>query len=80
MNEQTNITQTTATVPVLLTQAEAGRVIGKSEKWLERDRWVGPTISYCKLGRSVRYRVADLLEYIEGNVTQPNPVRKGAAR
>jgi hypothetical protein len=69
MNTQTNITNATATVPVLLTQAEAARVICKSEKWLERDRWVGPTIPYCKLGRSVRYRVADLLEYIEGNVT-----------
>jgi len=76
MNTQTNITQTTATVPVFLTQGEAARVINKSEKWLERDRWIGPTIPYCKLGRSVRYRVADLLEYIEGNVT---PVATDAA-
>ncbi|MEX1234397.1 MAG: helix-turn-helix domain-containing protein [Roseovarius sp.] len=68
MTTQTNITQTTATVPVLLTQAEAARVIGKSEKWMERDRWAGPTIPYCKLGRSVRYRVSDLLSYIETNV------------
>lgn len=68
MNEHTNIAQTTATVPVLLAQAEAARVICKSKKWLERDRWVGPTIPYCKLGRSVRYRVADLLNYIESNM------------
>lgn len=68
MNTQPEITTTTATVPVLLTQAEAARVIGKSEKWLERDRWAGPTVPYIKLGRSVRYRVADLLTYIESNV------------
>ena len=68
MNTQTEITTTTATVPVLLTQDEAARVINKSPKWLERDRWAGPTVPYVKLGRSVRYRVADLLAYIEGNV------------
>jgi len=68
MNTQTEFTTTTATVPVLLTQAEAARVIGKSEKWLERDRWAGPTVPYVKLGRSVRYRVADLLNFIESNV------------
>lgn len=68
MNNQTEITTTTATVPVLLTQDEAARVINKSPKWLERDRWAGPTVPYVKLGRSVRYRVADLLAYIEGNV------------
>ncbi len=49
MNTQTEITTTTATVPVLLTQAEAARVINKSEKWLERDRWAGPTVPYGHL-------------------------------
>ncbi|WP_412505333.1 helix-turn-helix domain-containing protein [Roseovarius sp. SYSU LYC5161] len=68
MNTQTEITTTTATVPVLLTQEEAARIINKSPKWLERDRWAGPTVPYVKLGRSVRYRIADLLAYIEGNV------------
>lgn len=72
MTTQTSSIQTTATVPVLLNQAEAARVIGKSEKWLERDRWAGPTVPYVKLGRTVRYRVADLLEYIETNVTPPS--------
>jgi hypothetical protein len=57
-------------VPVLLTQAEAARIICKSEKWFERDRWAGPTVPYVKLGRSVRYRAADLAAYIENN-TQP---------
>jgi hypothetical protein len=68
MKNQSETPTTTATVPVLLTQAEAARVVGKSEKWLERDRWVGPTVPCVKLGRSVRYRVADLLAYIESNV------------
>ncbi|MCA1775538.1 MAG: helix-turn-helix domain-containing protein [Loktanella sp.] len=68
MTIQTNFTETTATVPVLLTQRQASEITGQSEKWFERDRWVGPTIPYCKLGRAVRYRASDLLEYIEKNV------------
>lgn len=66
MDKSTN----SATVPVLLTQAEAARIINKSEKWFERDRWAGPTLPYVKLGRSVRYRAADIAAYIENN-TQP---------
>lgn len=61
------LAETTTTVPTLLTQAEAARLLGKSEKWFERDRWSGPTIPYAKLGRTVRYRAEDLLAYIEGN-------------
>lgn len=62
--------QTTAVVPVLWTQRETADYLGKSESWLERDRWAGPTIPYVKLGRSVRYRAADVVAYAEANVRE----------
>ncbi|PWG18063.1 helix-turn-helix domain-containing protein [Salibaculum griseiflavum] len=70
MDNTTEITPATQTVPVLVPQTEASRILSKSEKWLERDRWAGPTIPYVKMGRHVRYRVADLLAYIDAN-TKP---------
>ncbi|WP_413718925.1 helix-turn-helix domain-containing protein [Silicimonas sp. MF1-12-2] len=59
--------ETTVTVPHLLDEKEAGAIIGKSRKWMELDRRTGPTIPYVKMGRHVRYRVSDLLAYIESN-------------
>ena len=63
-------TTATATVPVLWTQREAADYLGISEKKLERDRWVGPTIPFVKIGRHVRYRAADVVAYLDRNVHQ----------
>ena len=68
MTMQTPIAETTVSVPVLWTQRQAAEYLGKSEKWLERDRWVGATIPYVKLGRAVRYRAADVVAYVEANM------------
>lgn len=68
MTTQTDITEATVTVPKLLTQRQASEITGQSEKWFERDRWIGPTVPYCKLGRAVRYRAADIAAYIERNM------------
>lgn len=57
--------ETTATLPALMDQRAAADYLGISTKKLERDRWVGPTIPYIKIGRSVRYRAADLAAYVE---------------
>lgn len=32
---------------------------------LERDRWAGTGLPYLKIGRSVRYRKADVLAFVE---------------
>ena len=58
-------------VPALWTQDETAQYIGKSLKWLERDRWAGPTIPYVKLGRSVRYRASDVIAVVEANTVRP---------
>jgi hypothetical protein len=61
------ITETVAIVPVLWTQRQAAEYLGKSEKWLEADRWRGATIPFVKVGRGVRYRAADIVAYVEQN-------------
>lgn len=57
-------------VPILWTEKETARYIGKSPKWLERDRWEGPTIPYVKLGRSVRYRASDVIAVVDANLVR----------
>lgn len=68
MNSTETITETTVTVPVLWTPRQAADYLGKSESFLENDRWKGPTIPYIKVGRAVRYRASDVMAYLERNV------------
>lgn len=49
----------------LETQAEMAQWLGKSEAWLERGRWDGSGPPYVKVGRSVRYRRADVLAWLD---------------
>jgi len=49
---------------VLLTQAEAADYLRLSERTLERWRVTGSGPAFCKLGRRVLYRAADLDEWI----------------
>ena len=68
--KQAGLAETTTTVPVLWTQEDAAKYLGKSPKWFERDRWTGPTIPYLKVGRSVRYRAADVVAAVEAGLVQ----------
>lgn len=60
----------TVALPALMDQQKAAEYLGISEKKLERDRWMEKRIPYVKLGRHVRYRAADLLEYVESNIVR----------
>ena len=64
------ISPTTTTVPLLWTQKETAEYLAVSEKWLERDRWIGASIPFVKVGRLVRYRAEDVRAYVEKQ-TQP---------
>ena len=68
MTAQTPITETVTTVPVLWTPRQAAEYLGKSESFLENDRWKGASIPYVKIGRAVRYRAADVVAYVEKNM------------
>lgn len=53
----------------LLTTKQAAPILGVSEAFLERDRWAGARVPYIKVGsRAVRYRMSDLVNYIESRM------------
>ncbi|SEN42760.1 Helix-turn-helix domain-containing protein [Paracoccus alcaliphilus] len=66
--ETATLNPATVTVPRLMTQKEVSEYTRLSEKWFERDRWVGARIPYVKFGRLVRYRASDVAAFIEANL------------
>ncbi|MBT3844237.1 MAG: helix-turn-helix domain-containing protein [Gammaproteobacteria bacterium] len=62
------IAETREDLPSLLTQKQLADYTGKSEATLERARWAGEAPKFVKLGRHVRYRAVDVLEWIESNI------------
>ena len=51
--------------PKYLTEVEVSKIIGIALSTLRNHRFLGKGIQYSKLGRSVRYSLADVLEYVE---------------
>ena len=52
----------------LLTTRQAADALGVSPAFLARDRWLGARIPFVRVGpRSVRYRAADLEDFIRAN-------------
>jgi len=54
----------------LWTQKQLAGYLGKSTAWCERARWEGKGPKYVKLGRNVRYRYDDVIEWINSSVMQ----------
>jgi hypothetical protein len=52
----------------LLTETEAARLRRQSVRTLQAERLRGAGCAYVKLGRSVQYRRADVLAFIEANL------------
>ena len=61
-----------------LTEIEAAFYLGVSRSLLRQQRMTGPrdahapAIPYIRLGRMVRYRIADLDAYLTANVVNPS--------
>lgn len=64
---QTSAPANVVALPMLLTQQEVADYLRISTKTLERDRWQGTGLPFLKIGRSVRYRASDVLEFIGGS-------------
>lgn len=60
-------TQQLTALPTLMTQRDLAAYLGKSTAWAERARWAGNGPKFIKLGRHVRYRASDVLDWIEEN-------------
>ena len=54
----------------LLTQLEYANLRRCSERTIERERASGTGCRYIKIGRSVRYRRTDVLDFIEAHARQ----------
>jgi excisionase family DNA binding protein len=61
----------------LLTQAEAAELLCLGERTLERLRLVGGGPKFVRLGRSIRYRLADVEAWVAarvvGSTSEPIP-------
>lgn len=56
--------------PILLFTRDAARMLHLSERTMEDWRLKGRGPRYVRVGRSVRYRLADILTYIERRTFQ----------
>jgi hypothetical protein len=54
----------------LLTQGEYAKIRRCSERTIERERASGTGCRYIKIGRGVRYKQADVLDFIERHARQ----------
>ncbi len=55
----------------VLSEREAADMLGWSVKTLQARRYRGEPPRYCKVGRSVRYRVNDLQTFLENCLVEP---------
>ncbi|MEX0963810.1 MAG: helix-turn-helix domain-containing protein [Pseudohongiellaceae bacterium] len=60
----------TITLPRLMNQRELAEYLGKSTAWCERARWIGEGPKFIKLGKHVRYRVEDVMTWIDAHELQ----------
>jgi excisionase family DNA binding protein len=50
-----------------LTERQVADITGLSVRTLRNNRWQGKGIPFYKFGRSVRYRLSDVLEFAENS-------------
>ncbi len=50
----------------LISEEAAANLLDVSKKTMQMWRWTGKGPSYIKLGRTVRYKIEDIIEYING--------------
>jgi predicted DNA-binding transcriptional regulator AlpA len=56
----------------LLSNLEAAEFLGMSPDTLPRWRWAGIGPAYLKVGRSIKYRRADLEAFLEKSKVEPS--------
>ena len=76
--EQVHSQPDTITVPTLWDQRQLAAYIGKSTAWCERARWIGDGPKFIKLGRHVRYRLEDVMQWIDSHCAQRSTTEAAA--
>lgn len=64
---------------LLMKPSEVSEVTGKPETTLTSERFEGKGLPFVKMGRSVRYRKQDVLDYINANTFRSTAEAKAAA-
>jgi len=59
----------------LLNDANVSQILGKSRQTLANRRHLGLPPKYYKIGSHVRYKMSDILEYIESCCVEPLPTK-----
>lgn len=65
---------TSDSIPQVINEYEAAKILGKSVQTLRNERYLRKGSPYIKIGRSVRYRVEDILGYLERHRIDPEAV------
>ena len=55
----------------LITEEEAASVLGLKKSTLQQCRWLKQPPAYVKMGRFIRYRMADIVAYLDSCVVNP---------
>lgn len=69
-----------AQLPKFLKATDVADWLGISEQSLAADRFRGEGIPYVKIGKRVRYRLDEVLSYIEANTADCTPQTSPANR
>ena len=48
-----------------VSESLASEITGLAVKTLQQRRWLGKPATYLKVGRLVRYRISDLMDYLD---------------
>jgi predicted DNA-binding transcriptional regulator AlpA len=60
-----------STTPAALGEADAAQYLGMSRAWLRQGRMRGRGPAYLRIGRAIRYLVADLNTWLDGHRIDP---------
>ena len=55
----------------LITEEEAAAILGLKKATMQQRRWLKQPPAYVKTGRFIRYRMADIVAYIDSCVVNP---------
>ena len=58
-------------LPQYLTEKQVSESTGLSQKTLSQHRWKSTGLPYSKFGRSIRYKLYDVLAFMEAGRVEP---------
>ena len=58
-------------LPQYLTEKQVSESTGLSQKTLSQHRWKSAGLPYSKFGRSIRYKLDDVLAFMEAGRVEP---------